>query len=663
MAGICLPPHIVQSFRDALTSGKITPERLQSMSSDERHALFSDVVGEGNAKFVNSQLESKLLLKNQQQGMLTWAKKMTGVTESARRDIISRIGRMDDRLLNPTEERAFLKDLASSKIGADVSSDEAKQIGKLSAQVKESETTMQSAVKTNGFTDATKDVRLKAGADKIAMQNYLDELKAAGSKKTLSQTLIDGLKPQNYLKNAKIIAGTAKGLVASFTSHAPLKHGFMALFEDPKDWARNYVSQFSDAAKQIGGKDVMSAIRTEGLSRENAINGIYDKWIPGELLKSNEEFHAGLTEKVPILGSRLYKASKTMFDGFNLKMRMDMVDHYVGIVKAMGFDPKDPEVAKAWGKLAIDQTGGKTTNPDNLLGNFLFSQRLIKSQANNLTMHLFDKSATKAVKVQSAKTLAKMVAGISAVIATANVISPGSVETDPRSANFGKIKVGDTRFDISGGMSSLVTLAGRIAARSSKSSSTGVVTPLGSGIGQTSFGELIGDFLSGRASPAGQIVSDYANDQTFTGKKPTVGTEAGTAFTPIPVSTYQSLKNDPNSANHLAVMIAQQLGLMSSTYGIQNKSQSSIDTSTSKSLLQFKQKVGQQTYEKAGQQYDQAYNQWLSKTKSDPRFKGMSSSEQQKQIEGEKSHLKKTILEKYGYKTVKGQKTSLLNAN
>lgn len=355
-----------------------------------------------------------------------------------------------------------------------------------------------------------------------------------------------------------------------------------------------------------------------------------------------------------------------MFDGFNLKMRMDMVDHYVNIVKRMGLDPQDPEVAKAWGKLAIDQTGGKTTNPDNLLGNFLFSQRLIKSQANNLTMHLFDKTATKEVKVQSAKTLAKMVAGVAAVIYTANKIHPSSAEVDPRSSNFGKIKVGDTRFDIGGGMGSIVTLASRVAAAvdgkpAIKSSSTGVLTKLGSGFGQTSYQTLLGNFLQGRASPAGQIVADLANGQTFSGKKPTVGTEAEAGLTPIPVTTYQSLKNDPNAANTVAVMIAQQLGLMSSTYGTQNKTQSSLDNSTSKSMIDFKNKVGNQKFEQAAQKYDQQYTQWLDNAKKDPNFNKMNPTEQQKQIMGEKSHLKKTILSPIGYKVEKGKKTTLLN--
>ena len=660
---ICLPPEPLNQFKQAVLSGKVNPEKLESMSSEDRHATFKDIVGEDHAKFVNKEFETKMLLKNKQQGYLTWAKRLAGVTPETKRDLISRISRMDERILNPSDEKSFLKDLAEAKLGVGVKVDEAKTITDMSKKIQDSTAAAEDAVKQYGYTDASKSARIEAGANKVALQNYVDHLKGGANKKTIGQIL----NPVNYTSNARSVLGATKGLVASFTSHAPLKHGFMSLFEDPKDWAKNYVNQFTDAVKQISGKDVMSAIRAEGYSRENAMNGIYDKWIPGELTKSNEEFHSGLVEKIPILGSRLYKGSKTMFDGFNLKMRMDLVDHYVNIVKKMGLDPQDPETAKAWGKLAIDQTGGKTTNPDNLAGNFLFSQRLLKSEANNLTMHLFDKTATKAVKVQSAKTLAKVITGVAAVIYTANKLHPGTAETDPRSANFGKLKVGDTRFDISGGYSSVISLASRVAAAidgkpAIKSSSTGVLSKLGSGFGQTSYQTLIGDFLQGRASPGGQIIADLANGKTFAGGKPTLKSEVGTAVTPIPVQTYGQLKNDPNSANHLAVMIAQQLGLMSNTYG-QSTSTPSIAQSTSKSMQMFAQKVGNKKFTQLGQRYDTAYQSWLNRTKSDPRFNKMSPTEQQNQIKGEKSHLSKTILKPGGYKVLKGRKTSLLNLN
>lgn len=659
-AGICLPPKIADAFKSALISGKIDPDKLEKMSSDERHDLFKDVVGDGNAKFVNKEFETKMLLKNKQQGYLTWAKRLTGVSEQTKRDLESRIGRMDERILNPANERAFMKDLAETKLGVSVKSSEAQKIALMSNKLKSSTAEAEQAVKKNGFSSASQSARLKAGVDRVSLQNYVDELKAGATKKTLTENA----SPTNWIHGVKSMMGMTKGIVASFTSHAPLKHGFFALFEDPKDWAKNYFHQFSDAAKGVAGKDVISAVKAEAYSRENSINGIYDKWIPGELTKTNEEFHSGIPDKIPGFG-HLYKGSKAMFDGFNLRMRLDLVDHYVNTVKKMGLDPLNPEEAKAWGQLAINQTGGKSRNPDSILSQFLFSERLLRAESNNLTLQLFDKTATKATRIQSAKTLAKVIAGVASVIYISNKLHPGSAEVDTRSSNSGKIKIGDTRFDISGGYSSIITLASRIAAAADgknaiKSSSTGAFSKVGSGFGQTSYQTLLGDFLQGRASPPGQIIADLANGQTYSGQKPTVKSEIGSLITPIPAQTYKSLKDDPNAANKTAVMIAQQLGLMSNTYG-RSKSEPSLAKSTSKSMLQFKQKVGAKKFNELGQQYDQQYDEWVSKVSDDPKFKAMSSDEQQNQIKGEKYHLSKTLLKPSGYKVIKGKKTSLLN--
>lgn len=662
MAGICLPRDSVEKFKQAVIDGKINPERLASMTSEARRELLSKIVGEGDAKATNTLFESKLLLKDKQAGLVRWAQKLTNVTPEVKRDLVSRIGRMDERILNPADEKAFLKDLAETKLGLGVSSHEAQKITGLSSKLQESDGVVRDSIAKKGFSNTPQELRLKAGVDRVALQNYVDELKAGASKKTLLETA----SPTNWIHGVKSMMGMTKGIVASFTSHAPLKHGFFALFEDPTHWAKNYFTQFSDAARQIAGKDVISAVKAEGYSRENSINGIYDKWIPGELTKTNEEFHSSLPDKIPGF-SHLYKGSKAMFEGFNLRMRMDLVDHYVNTVKKMGLDPQDKDIAKSWGQLAIDQTGGKSKNPDALMSQFLFSQRLLHAEVNNLTLHLFDKTASKATRIQSAKTLAKVVAGVASVMYINNKLHPGSAETDPRSSNFGKVKVGDTRFDISGGYSSIVTLASRVAAAADgksaiKSSTTGAMQKLGSGFGQTSYQTLLGDFLQGRASPPGQIIADVANGQTFAGGKPTVKSEASSLLEPIPAQTYGQLKNDPNSANKTAVMIAQQLGLMSSTYG-QNTSQPSIAKSQSKSMLQFKQKVGAQQFNQLAQKYDQQYYQWVSKASSDPKFKAMSADEQQKQIAGEKSHLSKTLLKPSGYKVVKGKKTSLLNYN
>ena len=86
----CLPKEFSTKFLNSLREGKIIPEKLMDMSSAERRTFFESIVGE-NAQSVNALFESKLLLKDQKRGLVTWAKQITGISEAARRDMLSKI--------------------------------------------------------------------------------------------------------------------------------------------------------------------------------------------------------------------------------------------------------------------------------------------------------------------------------------------------------------------------------------------------------------------------------------------------------------------------------------------------------------------------------------------------------------------------------------------
>src|SRR6185437_13278231 len=83
-----------------------------------------------NAREVNAQFEAKLLLKDQQRGLVTWARKIGGLTEATRRDMLAQINRLD-KVLQPEEEQAFLEDLAAKRLGVSVTAQEAREITEL----------------------------------------------------------------------------------------------------------------------------------------------------------------------------------------------------------------------------------------------------------------------------------------------------------------------------------------------------------------------------------------------------------------------------------------------------------------------------------------------------------------------------------------------------
>jgi len=129
----CLLPKFADEFLAAIKDGRLSPERLMAMSSAERRAAFSEIVGPESAHEINASFESKLLLQDQKAGLVRWASKVGGLTEPARRDILNTIGKLD-RVLNPDDEHAFLEDLAAKKLGVTVTAEEAKNIFRLTQE-------------------------------------------------------------------------------------------------------------------------------------------------------------------------------------------------------------------------------------------------------------------------------------------------------------------------------------------------------------------------------------------------------------------------------------------------------------------------------------------------------------------------------------------------
>mgnify|MGYP001585361158 FL=1 len=564
----CLPKELSKKLLDAIKSGKIIPEKLIEMSSEERRAFFEKTIGKEYARDVNAKLEAKILLKDQKRGMVTWSKKLNVISEQTRRDLISRIERMD-KVLEPKSEKAFLEDLVSKKLGADITFEEAKNI---STGIKEV-VRLKEAIPEDSPIRSRE--RLEYGTAEVLFRDYIDSLKKKDAR-SLSKKVKEFLtSPEKIVIE---VAGATKSLLASLDNSYFGRQGIKILYTNPSLWAKNFIKSWGDIGKSLFGRDVMSVIKADVLSRENALNRKYEVGKYDLGIKFEEAFPSSLPERIPLFG-RFFKAAETAFNGGALRMRADLADKMIGRAESQGIDVLDPIQAVPIGKLVNSMTGrggiGKLEIVGKELNVLLFSIKFLKSNIDFLTAHLFDKTMSPFAKKQAAYNLGKAVAATSAILWTANQLWPGSVDTDPRSANFGKIRIGDTRFDVSGGMASLITLASRITPTLhdgewgfwTKSSITGKYTKLNSGKwGSMTVMDIIDNYWQGKLSPLAGLFRDVARGQNFQGDKPTVGNVALNLITPIPIQTFFELKNNPESADLLLSMILEGLGISANTY-------------------------------------------------------------------------------------------------
>ena len=558
--GYCIPKPNAQKFVKYLREGKITPENLTSMSSEERRALFSEIVGDAEAKEMNAALESKLILKDQKRGMVTWLKQVTGLTKESRRDLMAKIGKLD-KVLEPATERAFLEDLASKRLGADISIEEARKIAELAKSVTDTKAEMDSGGD-----------RMAYGRADVALANYVADLKNSNH-----PNFIQRIKNLDIGGAASEIAGTAKGLNASLDNSAIFRQGWKTLFTNPIIWMKNAKQSFVDLVRRFGGKHVIDEVNAEIHSRPTY--GLMKK-AKLDVGTTEEQFPTHLPAKIPILG-RFYKASEAAYTGFVYRTRADVFDKYIKIAETSGIE-LDKEQLLSIGKLVNSLTGrgdlGRAERVASVVNNVFFSPRFLKSNIDFLTAHQLQGGVTPFVRKQAALNLLKVVVGTASVLAIADAIAPGSVEIDPRSSNFGKIKVGSTTFDVSGGMASVITLAARMLTMSSKSAISGKVSKLNSGkYGSQTVADVLKNFAEGKLSPAAGILRDiFLEGHDFNGNQPTILNELNNLFTPLPIKNAIQLwksKDGKNLDLVLAGIIADALGVSVNTLTPYPKSQ------------------------------------------------------------------------------------------
>ncbi|MCR4324145.1 MAG: hypothetical protein NUV69_00450 [Candidatus Curtissbacteria bacterium] len=644
----CLIPEKVQEFKRALKDGTLNPDELGKMTSEERRAFLEKLVGKENGVQVNGLFESKLLLKNQQRGYITWAKKVSGITPQAKRDLISRIERMD-KILSPEEEKVFLQDLASTRLGFGVTEQEAKTISDLSKKVQEART-----LQKEDLTFADETQRIAYGRAKVELMNYTNDLKE-GTKRL---SLADRAKPTNVRQNLSDVAGNAKSIKASLDNSAIFRQGWKTLMTNPLIWQRNARKTFVDIFKTFGGKQVMDELNADIVSRPN-----YERMVKAKLaIGTIEEAYPGtIATKVPLAG-RVFKASENAFTGFVYRQRADIFDKYLEIAKRSGINIDDPKELQPIASMVNSLTGrgnlgrleGSTATT---LNNIFFSPRFLKSQVDTLGHVFTGAGGSNFVRKQAAVNLVKVITGTAAVLAIANAVRPGSVETDPRSADFGKIKIGNTRFDVTGGSSALITLAARLLKMSSKSSTTGMVSPINSGeFGAQTGKDVIYNFFENKLSPAAAVIRNYFEGQDREGRDPkSAESILETLFVPIGVTTYRELEKDPNSADTLLAMIVDNLGIGANTYG---KSESEWAKKPTKAQTAFKEKVGESKFREANNEFNKQYDEWYKTTHTTDSYKNLSNEAKQKAITKSRDRIQENVFKKYGFKYKEPKETT-----
>jgi len=326
-----------------------------------------------------------------------------------------------------------------------------------------------------------------------------------------------------------------RSLQTSYDMGAPFRQGDFSLKSGHmKEWSNAFESMFKAGLSDKYAKNIedmatfgprAALYRHSGLTQTSL--GRFTK-----LTKREEQYISTLAEKIPFLGKGIKWSEKT-HTAFLNQLRMNLFDETIRVWESEGrvLKPKDYKALaeyvnhmtgrgdlktaskvldKMFGWTGKVKTGQEIRIPSAING-FVYSPRFLLSK---LQVHS-DLIATDSNLVRKliARDLSNYYRTNLQVLRMAKLGSSAfgwEVEDDPTSSDWGKIKVGETRYDIWGPTAPIFRLMARLESGVGKSTTTGDIYD----VDRT---EISIRFLKSQASPTLGMVISIAGKETFIG--------------------------------------------------------------------------------------------------------------------------------------------------
>ena len=333
-----------------------------------------------------------------------------------------------------------------------------------------------------------------------------------------------------------------KGLLASIDFSAPLRQGIvMMLTQNPvKSWkqVKQMFSFWANPDKYDKWLDEIKSSEDYPLLKES---GLFIAEQSGKLSAMEEVLANNLGNKIPILGqsykikgktvlpgTNLYKRSENAYSGFLNNLRVESFLEGARALREMGLTPEaNKDEFKSWASYVNNATGRGTMDATLALklGSVFFSPRLIAARINVAMNPLYYNKLSPAAKRMAAKktatffAMATLMTGLAALILNRDDDDENSVELDPRSSDFGKIKMGNTRVDFLGGFLPFYRSASQILMGQKKNLTSAQVEELNQKFGGTTRFDVAKDFFANKLAPLPRMGYDWLDKTTAQSEK------------------------------------------------------------------------------------------------------------------------------------------------
>lgn len=373
----------------------------------------------------------------------------------------------------------------------------------------------------------------------------------------------------------RAIAGTPKAILSSFDLSGMGRQGMFLGTRYPKEFKASFKKQAEFFASPKNYEAAMKA------RSEHPNTQFYDKMklaLTGvkDFAHGEEAFPASLAESKAaekILVGKGVEASNRAYTGALSEFRGNVADSIIRDLKDSGTIEKMTD--KEWQALGryINTASGRgtlkyTESAAQVLGDVLFSPRLWKSRLDTLNpKYYYDlKGPARKLALQNAGSLA----GVIGTVLGLATLAGGKVETDARSSDFLKVRFGDTRVDLLGGLQQNLVFAWREISGEKKSSTSGAISSLTDGkpFSPTRL-SVLGDLVANKEAPLPAEASRLLTGKDRAGNPLTIKGELANSFIPL------SMQETASEVKHygvkgIASSLPGYLGAGQQTYGQQD---------------------------------------------------------------------------------------------
>jgi len=269
------------------------------------------------------------------------------------------------------------------------------------------------------------------------------------------------------------------------------------------------------------------------------------------------------------------------------KIRADVFDMYAGELQKSGLTPeKDGGTYKALADWINISTGrgqyGSLERFAPTASALLFSPRLLKARLDILNPMTYVQMP-KEVRVMAFKDMAKFGSAVTGLLTLAKA-GGANVETDARSTDFGKIKIGNTRYEVTGGIQPFIRFAEQFRSGQRKTANGKIVEMDNSSPYAGNRWDNLERFVQGKLNPQASLIVDLLKGQNFIGEDITLEDEVLSRTMPLYLQDAADAFKQEGLIKGLSVAIPSFYGIGTNTYPPKSKPVFKMPTTTAPKL-------------------------------------------------------------------------------